>query len=126
MTAVGALNHYFNSAVSRLDLSLLELTAGPRFNFPNGTLFPASRPRSGPTRSSTRSGLDGTNTLRAVGFGLEYDQIVWRDLALKSLFEFRHKNFTNAPSRPLSTGLDGNDSLVTLILSQTDYRKFNA
>ena len=39
VTGVGYLNHYFNSAVNRLDLGLLEVTAGPRFNFPNGGLI---------------------------------------------------------------------------------------
>ncbi|HUC69801.1 MAG TPA: tetratricopeptide repeat protein, partial [Stellaceae bacterium] len=39
VTAVGYLNHYFNSNVSRLDLDLLEVTAGPRINFPGGGLL---------------------------------------------------------------------------------------
>jgi hypothetical protein len=34
-------------------------------------------------------------------------------MLLKTVFEFRHKNFTNTPDRPLSTGLNGNDKLVS-------------
>src|SRR5437764_14988347 len=37
VTSVTYLNHYLNPAVNRLDLSLIEVTGGPRFNFPNLT-----------------------------------------------------------------------------------------
>ena len=43
---------------------------------------------------------------------------MWSDLALRGVFEFRQKSFTNAPSRPLSTGLNGNDKLVSLQLNK--------
>lgn len=114
VTAVGYLNHYFNSNVSRLDLDLLEVTGGPRLNFPNGGLF-------GPILASVKPyvivdevGLGEEQYFDAYGAGLEYDETVWHDLVLRSAFEFREKNFTNAPDRPLSRGLDGNDKLVTL------------
>ena len=45
---------------------------------------------------------------------MEYDEKVWHDLLFKSVFEFRHKNFTNTPDRPLSSGLNGSDKLVSL------------
>jgi hypothetical protein len=49
---------------------------------------------------------------------MEYQEIVWNDLILKAAFEFRHKSYTNAPDRPLSTGLDGGDKLVTLSVTK--------
>jgi hypothetical protein len=114
VTTVAYLNHYVNPAVTRLDLSLLEVTAGPRFNFPNGGLF-GERPASvKPYIIGDEVGLGWNQYFAAIGTGIEYDQIVWSDLALKSVFEFRHKNFTNAPDRPLSTGLNGSDKLVSL------------
>jgi tetratricopeptide (TPR) repeat protein len=114
VTAVGALNHYFNPAVNHLDLALLELTGGPRLNFPNGALVGTAPASFRPYAIFDEVGLGWDQYFAAGGFGLEYDQLAWNDLALKSVFEFRHKSFTNAPTRPLSTGLDGNDELVSL------------
>jgi hypothetical protein len=39
-------------------------------------------------------------------------------LALKGVFEFRQKSFTNAPTRPLSTELNGSDKLFSLQASK--------
>ena len=105
VTAVGYLNHYLNPAVTRLDLSLLEVTGGPRFNFPNGGLVGDKPASVKPYVIGDEVGLGWNQYFAAVGTGIEYDQIVWNDLALKSVFEFRHKNFTNAPARcrPAST-----------------------
>jgi hypothetical protein len=114
VTGVGYLNHYVNPAVTRLDLSLLEVTAGPRFNFPNGGLVGEKPASVRPYIIGDEVGLGWNQYFAAVGTGIEYDQIVWNDLALKSIFEFRHKGFTNAPDRPLSTGLGGSDKLVSL------------
>jgi Tetratricopeptide repeat len=114
VTTVGYLNHYLNPAVTRLDLSLLEVTGGPRFNFPNGGLVGDKPAAVRPYVIGDEVGLGWNQYFAAVGIGIEYDQIVWNDLALKSVFEFRHKNFTNAPARPLSTGLNGSDKLVSL------------
>jgi tetratricopeptide (TPR) repeat protein len=113
VTGATYLNHYFNSLVNRLDLALLEVTAGPRFNFPNGWLID-KQASFRPYGIFDEVGLGWDQYFVAGGFGLEYDQIVWDDLALKGLFEFRQKSFTNAPTRPLSTGLNGNDKLVSL------------
>jgi hypothetical protein len=102
-------NHYFNSLVNRLDLALLEVTAGPRFNFPNGGLIGNKSASFRPYGIFDEVGLGWDQYFVAGGFGLEHDEIVWDDLALKGVFEFRQKSFTNASTRPLSTGLNGND-----------------
>ena len=117
VTAASYLNHYFNSLVTRLDLALLEATVGPRFNFPNGWLID-KQASFRPYAIFDEVGLGWDQYFVAGGFGLEYDQVVWNDLALKGVFEFREKRFTNAPSRPLSTGLNGSDKLVSLQASK--------
>jgi hypothetical protein len=114
VTGVGYLNHYFNSFVTRLDLGLLEVTGGPRFNFPNGGLFGDKLASFKPYLIGDEVGLGWNQYFAAGGPGIEYQEIVWNDLLVKMAFEFRHKNFTNAPDRPLSTGLNGSDKLVTL------------
>jgi len=113
VTSVGYLSHYFNSAVTRLDLSLLEVTGGPRFNFPDGGMLSGKLASLRPYIIGDEVGLGWVQYFAAVGTGLEYDEIVWNDLALKGIFEFRQKYFNNAPDRPLSTGLGGSDKLVT-------------
>ena len=40
------------------------------------------------------------------------------DIRLKSVFEFRNKNFNDAPDRPLSRGLTGSDKLFSLFVSK--------
>jgi hypothetical protein len=114
VTGATYLNHYFNSLVSRLDLAFLEATAGPRFNFPNGGLIGDKPASFRPYAIFDEVGLGWDQYFVAGGFGLEYDEIVWNDLALKGVFEFREKSFTNAPTRPLSTGLNGSDKLLSL------------
>jgi hypothetical protein len=114
VTSVGYLNHYFNSLVTRLDLSLLELTGGPRFNFPNGGLLGSKLASFRPYGIFDEVGLGWNQYFDAYGAGLEYDEIVWNDLALRTIYEFRQKNFTDAPDRPLSRGLNGHDNLVSL------------
>ena len=114
VTGASYLDHFFNDAVTRLDLALVEVTAGPRFNFPNGGLIGDKPASFRPYAIFDEVGLGWDQYFVAGGFGLEYDQIVWNDLALKGVFEFRQKGFTNAPTRPLSVGLSGNDKLLTL------------
>jgi len=118
VTGASYLNHYFNSLVNRLDLALLEVTAGPRFNFPNGGLTGDKPASFHPYAIFDEVGLGWNQYFVGGGFGLEYDQIVWNDLALRGVFEFRKKGFTNAPTRPLSTDLNGSDKLVTLQASK--------
>jgi len=96
----------------------LELTGGPRLNFPNGAVVGTAPASFRPYAIFDEVGLGWNQYFVAGGFGLEYDQVVWSDLALKSVFEFRHKSFTNAPTRPVSTGLDGNDELVSLSVTK--------
>jgi Tetratricopeptide repeat len=114
VTSVGYLNHYYNTNVNRLDLSLLEVTAGPRFNFPNGVLLTNTPASVKPYAIFDEVGLGEAQYFDAYGTGLEFDQTIWHDLLLKSVFEFRQKNFTDAPDRPLSRGLSGSDKLVSL------------
>jgi Tetratricopeptide repeat len=114
VTSVGYVNHYFNSNVSRLDLDLLEVTGGPRFNFPNGGILGNTLASVKPYAIFDEVGLGENQYFNAYGTGLEYDETVWNDLLLKTVFEFRQKNFTNAPDRPLSRGLNGSDKLVSL------------
>jgi Tetratricopeptide repeat len=114
VTGASYLNHFFNDAVTRLDLALLEVTAGPRFNFPNGGLIGDKPASFRPYAIFDEVGLGWDQYFVGGGFGLEYDQTVWNDLTLKGVFEFRQKGFTNAPTRPLSTGLNGSDKLLTL------------
>jgi hypothetical protein len=52
------------------------------------------------------------------GAGLETTAVLWNDLAVRMVYEFRQKDFTNAPDRPLSTGLSGNDNLFRLMMSK--------
>ena len=118
VTGSAYLNHYFNSLVNRLDLALVEATVGPRFNFPNGGLIGDKPASFRPYGIFDEVGLGWDQYFVAGGFGLEYDQFIWNDLALKGVFEFREKSFTNAPLRPLSTGLNGSDKLVSLQLSK--------
>lgn len=116
ITGVGFMNHLFT--FSRLDLDLLEVTAGPRFRFPRGGPI-------GPLPASVRPylildevGLGENQYFDAYGTGFEYDKEFPRGLALRSIFEFRQKNFTNAADRPLSRGLNGNDKLVSIGLTE--------
>jgi len=118
VTGAAYFNRYVNSLVNRLDLALVEVTAGPRFNFPNGGLVSDKPASFRPYAIFDEAGLGWDQYFVAGGFGLEYDQIVWNDLALKGIFEFRQKGFTNAPTRPLSTGLNGSDKLVSLQASK--------
>lgn len=117
VTATGYMNHYFNNLVSRLDLALLEVTGGPRFNFPSGLLGNILGSVK-PYIIADEVGLGEAQYFAAIGTGIEYDETVWNDMLLKTVFEFRQKNFTNTPDRPLSTGLNGSDKLVTFSLDK--------
>ena len=118
VTTVGYLSHYFNPVVTRLDLGLLELTGGPRLNFPHASLFGDKPTSFKPYLIVDEVGLGWNQYFNAYGGGIEYDEIAWNDLALRAIYEFRQKNYTNAPDRPLSRGLNGNDNLVSLQISK--------
>ena len=124
VTSVGYVNHYYNTDVNRLDLALVEVTAGPRFNFPNGLAFVNTPASVKPYAIFDEVGLGEAQYFDAYGTGLEFDQTVWHDLLLKSVFEFRQKNFTDTADRPLSRGLNGSDKLVSLSASKPICDKF--
>ena len=90
------------------------MTGGPRLNFPNGGLLGNVLASVKPYAIFDEVGLGEEQYFNAYGTGLEYDETVWNDMLVKSAFEFRQKNFTNAPDRPLSRGLDGSDKLVSV------------
>jgi hypothetical protein len=113
--ATGFGNHYLDTR--RLDLGLVETTVGPRFNF--------TQPLPGAPATSVKPyaivndvSLGGNQYFHTLGVGGEANTTILADLHLKSIVEFRNKNFSDAPDRPLSRGLNGNDTLVSLFLSK--------
>lgn len=115
ITGVGFLNHYFR--VSRLDLDLGELTAGVRFNFPEP--FPGVKSSSLKPYAIVNDVALGENQyFSTYGVGVEQTLVVWDDLSLRGTFEFREKNFSNAPDRPASRGLNGSDKYLTIIATK--------
>ena len=112
----GFVQHYFR--VQRLSLDLGELTAGPRFRFqvPEGTGIQAASLK--PYAIVNEVGLGQKQYFDTFGAGLEGTAALWQDVIAKAVFEIRHKNFTNQPDRPSSTGLNGSDKLVSLILGK--------
>lgn len=115
VTGIGFMNHYFRT--QRLDLDYGEVTVGPRFNLttPDDRI---SRLSVKPYAIFNEVGLGEAQYFKTLGTGLENTATLWDDLALRTIFEFREKDFTNARDRPLSSGLSGNDKLVTLQLRQ--------
>ncbi|MGH6740001.1 MAG: tetratricopeptide repeat protein, partial [Bradyrhizobium sp.] len=111
----GYANHY--SSVTRLDLGVVELTAGPRFNFLR-PLPDVKEVSLKPYAIVNDVSLGGNQYFNTYGAGGEMTAGVWQDFHFKSIFEFRQKNFSNAPDRPLSRGLNGSDKLVSLFLSR--------
>lgn len=115
-TANGVLNHYMK--VGRLDLDFGEVTLGPRFRFPELPDTIAQAVSVKPYGIFNEVGLGENQYFRTFGAGLEATGTVWNDISLKGVFEYRDKTFTNAPNRPASTGLTGNDKLVSLSLTR--------
>jgi len=116
ITGTGFVNHYFK--FGRLDLDLGEVTAGPRFRFPDLELPAVSSASVKPYAIANEVGLGENQYFDTLGAGFESTAVIWPDIAAKAIFEFRQKNFTDAPDRPLSRGLNGNDKLVTLTLTK--------
>jgi tetratricopeptide (TPR) repeat protein len=110
VTGTSLVNHYLT--FGRLDLDYGEVTAGPRFNFPH--LAGVTGASLKPYLILNEVGLGENQYFWTYGVGLEYDEVVWHDLSLRATVEAREKHFANAPDRPLSTGLDGHDTLVSL------------
>ncbi len=111
----GYASHY--GSITRLDLGVAELTTGPRFNFLR-PLPDVSAMSLKPYAIVNDVSLGGNQYFNTYGVGGELTAGVWQDLHFRSIFEFRQKNFTNAPDRPLSRGLNGSDKLVSLFLSR--------
>ena len=125
----GFANHYGRATVNRLDLGLAEITAGPRFNY--------NKPFNGVDTATLKPyaivndvSLGGNQYFHTFGVGGESTALVWDDLRLKSVFEYRNKIFQDAPDRPVSSGLNGSDKLFSLfaskpITSQPFYSELN-
>ncbi len=116
VTGNGLMNHYMQ--VSRLDLAFGEVTAGPRFRFPQFTNGFVQGATLKPYVILNEVGLGENQYFFTYGTGIEATGIVFDDIALKSFFEFRQKKFSNAPDRPASTALDGNDKVFSLSASK--------
>jgi hypothetical protein len=112
---VGYANRYVT--FTRLDLDVAELTAGPRFNFPN-PLPNFSGASLKPYLIVNDVALGQNQYFHTWGGGGEATARMWGDWQFKGVFEYRNKNFDNAPDRPLSRGLNGSDKLVSLVLNK--------
>ena len=112
----GFVQHYFR--VQRLSLDLGELTAGPRFRIPEPNLPGVAAVSLKPYAIINEVGLGQQQYFDTIGGGIEGTAALWQDVAVKLSFEFRHKTFTNQPDRPSSTGLNGDDKLVSLVVSK--------
>src|SRR5580704_17539720 len=112
----GFADHYLR--FSRLDLDLGEVTAGPRFRFPDTGIPDVQSASVKPYAIVNEVGLGEAQYFWTYGAGLESTAILFNDLAAKAAYEIRVKNFTDAPDRPLSRGLNGDDNLVSLDLTK--------
>lgn len=115
ITGIGFANHH--SSVTRLDLGLVEATAGPRFNF-SEPLPQVSALSLRPYLIANDVTLGGNQYFHTLGAGGEAAALAWGDVRLRSAFEFRQKNFNDAPDRPLSRGFNGSDKLVVLSINK--------
>ncbi|MBV8778857.1 MAG: hypothetical protein JO032_13560 [Alphaproteobacteria bacterium] len=110
VNGIGFMNHYFR--FGRLDLDLGEVTAGPRFRFPNMPFGAEASIK--PYAILNEVGLGEHQYFWTYGGGIESTATFFGDVATKLSFEFRQKTFADAPDRPLSFGLSGNDKIVSL------------
>jgi len=115
VSGTGFANHY--SRVTRLAIGFVEATVGPRFNYAN-PLPGVSSLSLKPYLIGNNVTLGGNQYFTTGGVGGESTAQVWDDAHLKAAFEFRQKSFTNAPDRPLSTGFDGSDKIVSLAFNK--------
>jgi tetratricopeptide (TPR) repeat protein len=110
VAGTGLVNHYMK--VGRLDLDFGEVTVGPRLRFPELPDTIVAAPTIKPYLIANEVGLGEHQYFDTYGVGYEMTGVVWNEVALRAAFEMRQKTFTNAPDRPLSSGLTGNDKLV--------------
>jgi hypothetical protein len=115
-TATGFANHYMQ--FNRLDLDLGEITAGPRLRFPSLTVPHVDTITLKPYAIVNEVGLGENQYFWTYGAGLEVTGVLFGDVTAKIAWEFREKNFTDAPDRPLSRGLTGNDNLLTVAVTK--------
>jgi Tetratricopeptide repeat len=113
-SGTGFVNHY--SKFNRLDLDLVETTVGPRFRFPDVPYVDGVSLK--PYAILNDVGLGENQYFWTYGAGIEATGIFFGDVAAKVDWEIRHKTFANAPDRPLSYGLSGNDNIVSLQLTK--------
>jgi tetratricopeptide (TPR) repeat protein len=116
VTGNGLMNHYMQ--VNRLDLAFGEVTAGPRFRYPQFSDGLVQNASLKPYAILNEVGLGENQYFFTYGAGLEATGVVFDDIALRGFFEFRQKKFSNAPDRPASTALDGNDKVFSLSASK--------
>jgi tetratricopeptide (TPR) repeat protein len=116
VNGLGLVNHYMK--VGRLDLDYGEVTAGPRFHFPELPQTYVQGVTVKPYAILNEVGLGEHQYFDTYGAGFETTGTVLNDVALRGLFEFRQKTFDNANDRPLSTGFNGSDKLVTISASK--------
>lgn len=109
-------NHYF--MIQHFDLDFAEVTAGPRFRFPNPGVPWVQSATLKPYLIANEVGLGENQYFATYGTGLEATAALPWDIEVKGTFEFRQKSFSNADDRPLSTGLDGSDKLVSLLATK--------
>jgi tetratricopeptide (TPR) repeat protein len=112
VSALGYANHYFQ--FNRLDLDLAESTAGVRLRYPNLNLPQVDALSLKPYMILNYVALGENPYFNTYGAGGEAAATLFGDIATRLIFEFRQKNFSNAPDRPVSRGLNGNDKLVSL------------
>ncbi|HEX3952366.1 MAG TPA: hypothetical protein VHW90_02255 [Stellaceae bacterium] len=115
VSGTGFGNRY--SRFSRLDLGLAEITAGPRFNYTKPLPYTNSASLK-PYFITNDVSLGSNQYFHTLGVGAEASATVLDDVHIKSYFEFRQKNFEDAPDRPLSRGLNGSDKLFSLFISK--------
>ena len=110
VSGIGFANHYLQ--FNRLDLDLGEVTAGPRFRFPDVPYVDGVSVK--PYAILNEVGLGEQQYFWTYGAGIEATGTFFGDISTKLSWEIREKNFTDAPDRPLSRGLNGNDNIVAL------------
>ena len=109
-------NHYFT--IHHFDLDFAEVTAGPRFRFPNPNLPGVQSATLKPYVIANEVALGENQYFASYGVGLETTAALPWGIEVKNTFEFRQKSFSNAADRPLSTGLNGSDKLVSLFATK--------
>jgi tetratricopeptide (TPR) repeat protein len=114
VNGIGYANHYLK--FNRLDLDLGEITAGPRFRFPNVPYVADVSLK--PYGIVNEVGLGERQYFWTGGAGVETTGTFFGDVATKLAWEYRQKTFANAPQRPLSSGLSGHDNVVTLAVTK--------